>query len=84
MSGKMETFGKFDWLAYYKVPRVAKVVPVKVDPFVDWPCENCDKLFLTNGCQRALSPDARHFCPRYCAWVKKWWPIVTGQKLVEK
>ena len=80
----VNTFGKIDWYAYYKIPIVVKGVPVKVDPFEDWPCESCSKLRAKNGCPLSLNPSSKNHCTKYNQWFRKWWPIVTGQKVIQK
>jgi hypothetical protein len=74
----MDTFGKFDWAVYYKLPKG----PGPLTPDKDCPCDQCPKG--RNKCSKALDPATDRDCWRFTEWVRKWWPVVTGHKEVPK
>ena len=66
----MTTFGAItsrDWEAYYKRDRRYK-------PLKDLPCATC---VGSQGWRKCPRPE----CKRWSDWVRKWWPIVTGQNI---
>jgi len=72
------TFGPVDWPAYYKKPIVIKGKPIKVDIQADMPCNIC---FKARNCNYAFGGDKNN-CFRFNKWFARWWPVITGQKIL--